>query len=323
MPTPMRTSHGKDTRQLWPRHMRKNCFCGCPRQTWQRSGRQAKWPASQVALSLVPDRSPLTDALLEPPKQISCIPHMENRQFVGRYTELETLKRFVNTALESRWGDASRDLAVFGPVGIGKTQLVLILAHWVANQHADTSVFWLPATSVEAFASAADMITHQLGIRTPANAGEDVKELLKRHLSLNVGKWLLIIDNADGAETLEPYASSDGLLRYLPQTMFGVTILTTRSASLAQRFAGSELLRLKKLPENEAVELLTKYIIRADVLADPIAATAFLAELGHEPLAIIRAAAYINDNEISLSEYSRLFPSTGSATSSALDSALQ
>jgi len=253
-----------------------------------------------------------------------CIPYMRNRQFVGRYTELETLERFVNTALESPWGGAPRGLAVFGPAGIGKTQLVLSLAFWVAVQHADVSVFWLPATSFEAFTSAADIITRQLGIRTPANAGEDVKELLKRHLSvLSAGKWLLIVDNADGTETLEPSASSDGLLRYLPQSMFGVTVFTTRSASLAQRFAGRELLRLKKLPENEAVEILTEYIIDANLLADPIAVTTFLAVMEHAPLAITRAAAYINDNGISLPEYSRLFPSTGPATSSALDSALQ
>jgi hypothetical protein len=237
---------------------------------------------------------------------------------------MKFLEHYVSTALEFMWVDAPQRLAVFGPGGIGKTELVLNLAYRVAEQHPDISVFWLPATSVETFERAAEKATKQLGIRSPANQSEDAKDLLNEYLSgSSARRWLLIVDDADDIEILEPSASSDGLLRCLPENPLGVTVFTTCSSQLAQRLSGSELLRLKKLTENEAAELLKLCIIDSDLLNDPTAVTKFLTELGHEPSAITKAAAYINDTETSLSEYSRLFRSTESATSSAIDNIQQ
>jgi hypothetical protein len=143
--------------------------------------------------------------------------------------------------------------------------------------------------------------------------------MLKERLSTpKAGKWLLVVDNADDAELLEPSVHSDGLLRDLPESRLGVTIFTTRTSSFAQRLAGRDVLRLKKPTGDQAAELLEMALVDADTLQDPISVTNLLTELGHEPFAITKAASYINDNEISISEYSRLFHSTESAASSAL-----
>jgi hypothetical protein len=254
----------------------------------------------------------MTNTPTEPSKQVVHIPFLKHRQFVGRRAELEILQRRIITAR-----DCQR-LAVFGPAGMGKTQLVLSFAYSVAEQHPETSVFWMPAFSVEAFERANEKIAQQLGIRLDAD--HDVKDLLKRHLSASsAGRWLLIVDNADDTDILEPSTCSDGLLRCLPESSLGVTIFTTRSSAFAQRLAGTDLLRLGKPTKNDAAELLAKALVDTDSLHHPTAFTHLLTELGHEPLAITQAAAYINNNEISISEYSRLFRSTGSALSSALD----
>jgi len=247
----------------------------------------------------------LTDAIIGTSKQVVYIPFLKNHQFVGRRAELKFLDRHLVKAQ-----DCQR-LAVVGLGGIGKTQLVLRFAYSVAEQHPDTSVFWIPALSAEAFERAAEEIAQQLGIRSATNQSEDVKELVKRHLSRpSAGKWLLVVDNADDIEILEPSTRSDSLLRYLPESRLGVTIFTTRISSVAQRLARSDVLRLKTPTRDEAAELLEKAIVNAESLRDPTAVTNFLTELDHLPLAITQAAAFININEMSIPEYSRLLQST-------------
>jgi hypothetical protein len=181
----------------------------------------------------------------------------------------------------------------------------------MAEQHPDTSVFWIPALSAEAFERAAEEIAQQLGIRSATDQSEDVKKLVKQHLSApSAGKWLLIVDNADDIEILDPSTRGDGLLQYLPESRLGVTIFTTRTSSVAQRLARSDVLRLKKPTREEAAELLERALVDADSLKDQAVVTNFLAELEHLPLAITQAAAYININAMSISEYSRLLQST-------------
>ena len=247
----------------------------------------------------------MTNALIETSKQVVYIPFSKNHQFVGRRAELDVLERRLVKAQ-----DCQR-LAVVGLGGMGKTQLVLSFAYSVAEQHPEMSVFWIPALSVEAFVRAIEEIAQQLGIRSATNQGDDVKELVKRHLSApTAGKWLLIVDNADDIELLEPSTGSDGLLRYLPESRLGVTIFTTRTSSVAQRLARSDVLRLMKPTRDEAAELLERALVDADSLEDQAVVTNFLTELEHLPLAITQAAAYININEMSISEYSRLLHST-------------
>jgi hypothetical protein len=195
----------------------------------------------------------------------------------------------------------------------------------VAEKHPDISVFWIPAQSSGALLRATENIAQQLGIRSAANQSEDVQDLLKRHLSApSARRWLLIVDKADDTGILEPSSYSDGLLRYLPESSSGMTVFTTRSYSYAQRLAGSHVLRLKKPTKEEAANLLEMALPdNYDLCSDPMAVTKLLTDLGHMPPAITKAADYINDNEISIREYSRRFPSTGSATSSALDNGKQ
>jgi nucleoside phosphorylase len=259
---------------------------------------------------LVSGSSSLTDRPKENSEQVVYIPMLKSHQFAGRLAELQILKRRILTE-----PDCQR-LAVFGPSGVGKTQLVLSFAYWVAEHRPDVSVFWISALSAETFDRGAQGIEIALVFRS---YGRDAS-MLKEHLNTpKAGKWLLVVDDADDTELLEPSIRSNGLLRYLPESPLGVTIFTTRTSSFAQRLAGRDLLRLKNPTRDEAAELLSMALVDGDSLKDPIAATNLLTQLGHEPLAITKAATYINDNEVSISEYSRLFHSTEPAASSALD----
>lgn len=76
---------------------------------------------------LIPNSSSLTDAIVEPSKQVVYVAMPKNCQFVGRRAELQILKRHMITVQDCQ------SLAVTGLGGIGKTELVLYFAYSVAE----------------------------------------------------------------------------------------------------------------------------------------------------------------------------------------------
>jgi hypothetical protein len=71
------------------------------------------------------------------------------------------------------------------------------------------------------------------------------------------------------------------------------------------------VLELKDMSQGEAKELLTQYITEEALLNDSIAIDQLLSILAYLPLAIVQAAAFINNNETSISEYVLLFKHPG------------
>jgi hypothetical protein len=253
----------------------------------------------------------LTDDSIE--LRIDNVPR-EEFSFFGRRAELEFLERRIITAQDCQ------KLAVFGAGGMGKTALVRSFAQSVADQHPDMSVFWLRVQSAEAFESDAAEIVHQLSLRLAAKLSGDVIDLVRRHFSApSAGKWLLIVEDVDDAETMDPSTRSTGLLRHLPESPLGATIFTTHSPSVAHCLAGRDVLELKGLTVDAAAELLETAVIDSESLKDPVANAEFLAELGHVPLAIMEAAASINNPKLSTSDFLRISQLKGLATTSALD----
>jgi hypothetical protein len=70
----------------------------------------------------------------------------------------------------------------------------------VKKTRPDYSVFWMPGLSMESFEQACTEVARTLGITQAAEEKKDVKELVRRQLSLETGRWLLIVDNADDME---------------------------------------------------------------------------------------------------------------------------
>ena len=253
----------------------------------------------------------MIDAVIE--LQIDNVPR-QKFVFCGRRAELAFLEHRIITAQEHQ------RLAVFAPGGMGKTELVRSFAQSVADQHPDMSVFWMRAHSTEAFESDAAEVVRQLNLRLAAKVSGDVIDLVRRHFSApSAGRWLLIVEDIDDADTMDPSTRSTGLLRHLPESPFGATIFTTHSPSVAHGLAGRHVLELKGLTGDAAAELLERHILDRELLKDPVANAKFLAELGNVPSAIIEAAASINNPKLSISDFSRIVQSRGLATTSALD----
>jgi hypothetical protein len=146
-------------------------------------------------------------------------------------------------------------------------------------------------------------IGEHLGLRgvTPA----EMKMRVKAHLSSDeAGSWLLIIDNADD---MNVWVTSDGstpvLKTYVPQSQRGFVLFTTRNRQLATRLVGPEVFNISQMNDKMATDLLKASLIDRDLVNDHQSTTKLLHQLSCLPLAIIQAASYMNEAEISIATY--------------------
>ncbi|KAF1809967.1 TPR repeat protein [Eremomyces bilateralis CBS 781.70] len=229
------------------------------------------------------------------------LPFPRNRQFVGRDTELDVLKKKLLIDKECQ------KMALVGLGGVGKTQTALEFAYWVRGSYPDFSIFWLPALSMETFEQACTEIARKLKMHQSEDGKEDVRKLVQQGLSEKTkNKWLLIIDNADDMDLLRGVEQGEGLLDFLPESDNGLTLFTTRHNEVAQFVAGGDVIEVEKMKTQEAINLLKKSLILKHLPSDDTLITNLLVELDYLPLAITQAAAYINTNKSSISEYLQL-----------------
>jgi tetratricopeptide (TPR) repeat protein len=158
-------------------------------------------------------------------------------------------------------------------------------------------------------------LVENLGIEY--SEGEDVKEVFQRHFnSGSIGKWFLIIDNADDMEILKPsQGTARGIFDFLPNHIDGRILFTTRFMRVAVMAAKNEVVKLSEMDFEEASELLKTSFIKDDVfwaeeLRDEKTVVNLLKTLTYLPLAITQATAYMNTNQTSVKDYLHLFEHT-------------
>ncbi|KAJ5151145.1 kinesin light chain [Penicillium canariense] len=233
------------------------------------------------------------------------LPFLRNLQFVGRSAELDTLKQKLLVNKDCR------KVALSGLGGIGKTQVALQFAYSFKEDYPEFSIFWVQALSMETFEQGCMEIARALGLHQDQESKEDVKELIRRQLcTKSAGKWLLIVDNVDDLDLLRGLHQTDGLLAFLPESDDGLSIFTTRHGEVAQHLAGSDVVEIGRMTGQETVNLLEKSLVRKSPSHNNQIVMDLLTELEYLPLAITQAAAYINTNKSSISEYLRLLKST-------------
>jgi tetratricopeptide (TPR) repeat protein len=147
--------------------------------------------------------------------------------------------------------------------------------------------------------------------------GEDIKEVFQRYFSSGrIGKWLLIIDNADDMETLKSSKdTAKGIFDFLPNHIDGRILFTTRFMRVAVMAAKNEVVKLSEMDFEEASELLKTSLINDDGfwdedLRDEQTVAKLLDALTCLPLAIAQATAYMNTNQTSVKDYLQLLKHT-------------
>jgi len=205
-----------------------------------------------------------------------------NPNFTGRNDELTEMK----TSLTA---DSTVTVhSVSGLGGVGKTRLAIEYAHKFASDY--DVVWWIaaetPATIPDHFAALAT----NLGLE-PADGPDELRAAVHDALR-TVGGWLLIFDNADSVEDIEPWVPSGPVSAGTP----GHVIVTTRRRGF--RRLGT-VLDLDVIDMGAAVRLLqTRTPDLDNAIAESIAEV-----LGRLPLGLEQAAAYLDRTQIPAREY--------------------
>ncbi|KAF7169684.1 hypothetical protein CNMCM6106_004524 [Aspergillus hiratsukae] len=220
------------------------------------------------------------------------VPFRKNSRFVGREEEISKIEGLIMQQ------DGPGRIAICGLGGVGKTQIAVELAYRMRNRDPQCSIFWISCTSYESLEQAYMSIASKLEMTDIKPA--EVKEQVKAYLSQeSMAKWLLLFDNADD---MDMWTMTD----FLPESERGHIVFTTRSRQIGVKLASPNVVMISEPHTETAVEILRKSLIKRDLLDDREAATALLKELTCLPLAITQAAAYINEKDIGLSEYTTL-----------------
>jgi tetratricopeptide (TPR) repeat protein len=234
------------------------------------------------------------------------VPFERNSHFTGRESELTRLEEML-------FGKhRTAKLAITGLGGVGKTQLVIELLHRVVDRQKHCSVIWVSTVNIESLQQSYLDVARQLGILGFEDDNADVKRLVQTHLSKeSTGRWLLVFDNADDLDMwitkagsgAQPGQRTHPLIDYLPRSKQGAIVFTTRDRKIGVKLAQQNIVDVPAMGEAAAAQLLGKCLVNPELVNDRQDTNALISQLTYLPLAIAQAAAYINENAISLADY--------------------
>jgi tetratricopeptide (TPR) repeat protein len=138
----------------------------------------------------------------------------------------------------------------------------------------------------------------------------DIKRLVMTKLSdENFGSWLIVVDNADNTDVLLADFEGDRLIDYLPRSHRGSVIFTTRTRAAANELAENNVIALGELQRTEAIEMLDSRLLHENrsMLRESGTVDKFIEMLYSHALAIVQAVAFINTNDVTLSDYIELY----------------
>jgi tetratricopeptide (TPR) repeat protein len=209
--------------------------------------------------------------------------------FAGRKDELAEIR----SALAERRAAAGH-VAIVGLGGVGKTRLALEYAQVSGREY---DVRWkLRAGSLASAQEDLVVLGIELRIVSRPDDIEASVDEVRRWLSLHE-RWLLVLDDADGPESIRSL---------LPSACPGHVLITSR----AQAWRGlAAPIVLRMLPPEEAQDLLASRSGRSDDGHSSMLTKA----LGYLPLALVQAAAYIEATGESFGGYLELLTKTGVA----------
>ncbi|GAP82799.2 putative N-terminal acetyltransferase auxiliary subunit [Rosellinia necatrix] len=243
-----------------------------------------------------------------PPSVCHLIPFPRNDGLVRRSEIMNKLDRLLPVTLGSGYHAA----ALWGLGGSGKTQIALDYAHR-RRSDPDCSVFWVHADSNASFIQDYYSIARKLGL--PGHlSGEDLLRTVRDQIEAK-SNWVLVIDNADdlglfGVTQAQPSVSSEPQLnldQFIPKLSTtdgcGSVLWTSRDRQIESLVGAPQTIHIEKMKPDEAEKLLDTARGKETQESEYGVMNSLLDELGHLPLAISQAAAYMRRTSTSIAGY--------------------
>jgi hypothetical protein len=222
-----------------------------------------------------------------------------NPNFTGRVTELETLR--ANLIFRGRPVPPAQVISGMG--GIGKTEIATEYIHLHRDKY--DIVWWIRAEHHDRVRDALISLGERLDLRLVASGGRDraIAAVLKALESGVRPNWLLVYDNV--AEPLD-------LQRYLPACRPGGHVIITSRLQTWPGYIEADSIDVLPFTEEEAVSFLRRRVPalgagrtlreKEDEQRNH-EARRLAAALGHLPIAIEHAAAYLTETGQSVEDY--------------------
>lgn len=237
----------------------------------------------------MPDQSFQDRASVNPKKFY--VPYERNHYFCGRKEEIEKIHQ---TLCVDSSAVISQSIAGLG--GVGKTQTAIEYVYLYSLEEPIYEwVFWVRADSDFNLTTDISKIAYSLGLGQEQDNLEKLGQLVCFWLETHEC-WLLIFDNSDQPELINPYRPRQGKGR----------ILLTSRARLFDCVGINQSIPLREWSETDAVEFLWNRIHRKLIEQSPKeiqAAHDLVKKLGAFPLALEQAGAYILELEVDISDY--------------------
>jgi tetratricopeptide (TPR) repeat protein len=274
---------------------------------------RALWQAARVAedavgtegdsvLEVGPPRQESAESLSRPPRRIWSpeIPP-RNPDFIGRTAELETLR--ANLTVQ-RGIQHPAIQVVSGLGGIGKTEIATQFVHLYRDRY--EIIWWIRAEHHDRVREALVRLGRRLDLRQAVTGGSRERAILAVLHSMESGllpSWLLVYDNA-----IQPL----DLQRYLPRCLPEGHIIITSRLKNWPGYIDADSIEVSPFNEEEAVNFLRHRVpvlgakgrLREDVdTRRTHEASRLAAALGHLPIAVEHAAAYLAETGQSVDEY--------------------
>ena len=221
------------------------------------------------------------------------IPYTRNVYFTGRNDLLDRIRKMLSG------GDGSSGAAVLTQViaglgGVGKTQTALEYAYRYGTWY--NAVFWVSGENLETdFAGLARILS--LPEQENPNLKEKVIPAVKRWFDSNTS-WLLIFDNAEKPESIEPL---------IPKAGGGHSLITSRNRDWGGIARAVELPVMT--PDEAFAFLIERTGCEGESEREKEKIRELAGELGYLPLALEQAGSYIAQSGCGFSEYLKLYQS--------------
>ncbi|KAL8917580.1 MAG: hypothetical protein Q9208_007863 [Pyrenodesmia sp. 3 TL-2023] len=233
------------------------------------------------------------------------LPFSRDEQFVGRESQLQSIAASFQTQTR---------VAVSGIGGVGKSQVAIEYSYRFKENHPAAHVLWVYGGNIARFYQGYKRIAQSLEIPGWDDPEVSILELVCSWLSNTTSSYLLVVDNADNIDHWWPgkYKSggslddpSKNLSRYLPDGKNNINLLiTTRDNRVASRLAkATKPVVLQPMSKEEAQSLFLSKLGDELSKSDLEEVYRLLEELDHLPLAVSQAAAFIQENDVSITEY--------------------